>query len=103
MEYEAYDFSGGVNKRLSPLMLNPNELADAQNVLPEERGSITRRYGFTAHNAVEAVASKKVTGLLKFYGESLADMLVAACGTSCYRTATVSTAPRTAPASSECS
>lgn len=81
MEYEAYDFSGGVNKRLSPLMLNPNELADAQNVLPEERGSITRRYGFTAHNAVEAVASKKVTGLLKFYGESLADMLVAACGT----------------------
>ena len=80
-EYESYDFSGGVNKRLSPLKLMPNELADAQNVLPEERGSIQRRYGFTAYNDTEAVASKRVTGLLKFYGESLDDMLVAACGT----------------------
>lgn len=80
-EYESYDFSGGVNKRLSPLKLMPNELADAQNVLPEERGSISRRYGFAAYNAVQAVASKKVTGLLKFYGESLDDMPIAACDT----------------------
>lgn len=80
--YESYDFSGGVNKRLSPLVLLPNELADAQNVLPEERGSISRRYGFAAYNAVQAVADKKITGLLKFYGESvLSDVLVAACGT----------------------
>lgn len=80
-EYEFYDFSGGVNKRLSPLMLRPNELADAQNVLPEERGSIERRYGFTAYNDTEAVASERVRGLLKFYGANLADMVIAACGT----------------------
>lgn len=80
-DYEFYNFSGGVNRRLSPLMLMPNELADAQNVLPEERGSIQRRYGYTAYNDTEAVASKKVTGLLQFYGKSLDDMLVVACGT----------------------
>ena len=80
-DYESYDFSGGVNKRLSPLVLMPNELADAQNVLPEERGAIQRRYGFTKYNATEVVASKKILGLLKFYGENLDDMLVAACDT----------------------
>jgi len=79
-DYESYDFSGGVNKRLSPLKLQPNELADAQNMVPEERGTLRKRYGFTAVNAVQAYASKKVTGLLKFYGAGLDDMLVAACG-----------------------
>jgi len=79
-DYESYDFSGGVNKRLSPLMLLPNELADAQNVLPEERGSIQRRYGFTAYNDTQADAGSPIKGLHQFYGADLSDMLVAACG-----------------------
>ena len=85
-DYESYDFSGGVNKRLSPLMLRPNELADAQNVLPEERGSIQRRYGFTVVNTAQVEAGDRIDGLLKFYREDEDEdnLLLVACGGRIY-------------------
>jgi hypothetical protein len=82
-EYEAYDFSWGTNKNTSPIQLDPRELADTQNVLPTTRGAIARRYGFAKYNATQAVASKKVTGLVRFYREAsgASDIVIAACDT----------------------
>jgi len=88
-DYEAYDFSGGVNKSTSPLQLRPNELSDALNVLPATRGAVTRRYGYAAYNDTQVASGKRVTGLCRFYREGGAtDVLLAACGGNIYSVAT---------------
>lgn len=88
-DYEAYDFSGGVNKTTSPLRLLPNELSDALNVLPATRGAVTRRYGYTAYNDTQISSGKAVTGLCRFYREgSASDVLLAACNEAIYDAAT---------------
>jgi len=44
-------FSGGLNTRVSSVLLQDNESPDLQNVVLDENGAITRRKGFTKINA----------------------------------------------------
>lgn len=45
------DFSGGLNTRISPVLLKDNESPNLQNVLVDENGAVTRRGGITKLNS----------------------------------------------------
>jgi hypothetical protein len=45
------DFSGGLNNKFSPLLIDDKELQDIQNFNYDEKGALTKRKGFLAHYA----------------------------------------------------
>jgi len=80
---ELKKFDGGLNNQVSPYLIEDNELADIQNYHYEERGTLTKRMGYTARygSTFDAAGCR---GGYNYRLDSGASFLLAAAGTSVY-------------------
>ena len=85
MEYVVNNFSGGMNRALSPLLVQPPELVTVTNMLPEPRGTVERRGG--AKVVLPSIGtSENIEGLGKFYRQpsDATDIFMAASDAAVY-------------------
>lgn len=75
-----YDFSGGLNDKESPLMINDNEASDLQNIMFSIKGPITKRTGYTIFASTPVSTGFPITSIYDYEMEGGTSYLLASAG-----------------------
>ena len=81
--FEFFNNSGGLNDKLSPVVIKDNEASDLQNVEFSQGGAIQKRKGFASDNLV--VLNGSVTGLFQYKQNDGTKFFISTIGDKIYK------------------